>query len=50
IDARKESCGMQRVVHHISHLEYKSRSFYLIFCRNVNYFELDFELVCCETL
>ena len=46
IDARKESCGFQRVGHHISHLEYKSRSFNLILGRDVNYFELDFQLVC----
>ncbi len=50
IDARKESCGLQRVSHHISHLEYKSRSFNLILGRDVNYFELDFQLVCYETL
>ncbi|CAF5219982.1 unnamed protein product, partial [Rotaria magnacalcarata] len=50
IDARKESCGLQRVDHHISHLEYKSRSFKLILGRDVNCFELDLELVCYETL
>ncbi|CAF4332354.1 unnamed protein product, partial [Rotaria magnacalcarata] len=46
IEARKESCGLQRVGHHISHLEYKSRSFNLILGRDVNYFELE----CYETL
>ena len=50
IDARKESSGFQCIGHHISHLEYKSRSFNWILGRDVNYFELDFELVCYETL
>lgn len=46
----KESCDFQRVNHYITHLEYKSRSFILIFDRAVNYFEFDFQLVCYETL
>ncbi|CAF4823606.1 unnamed protein product, partial [Rotaria magnacalcarata] len=38
-DFINESCGLQRVDHHISHLEYKSRSFKLILGRDVNCFE-----------
>ncbi|CAF1315913.1 unnamed protein product [Adineta ricciae] len=44
VDARRESRGWQRIGHHINYSEYKQRSYNSLLDRDINYFELDFQL------
>ncbi len=42
---KRELRGWHRVGHHINYSEYKQRSFHALLERDINYFELDFQLV-----
>jgi hypothetical protein len=46
VDAKKEYRGWHRVGHHINYSEYKQRSYNALLERDINYYELDFQLVC----
>jgi hypothetical protein len=43
---KRELRGWHRVGHHINYSEYKQRTFNPLLERDINYFELDFQLVC----
>ena len=43
---KKELRGWYRVGHHINYSEYKQRTYNPLLERDINYFELDFQLVC----
>jgi hypothetical protein len=46
VDAKRECRGWHRVGHHINYSEYRQRSYNTLLERDINYFELDFQLVC----
>ena len=46
IDAKKDSRGWYRAGHHINYSEYQQRAYHPLLERDINYFELDFQLVC----
>ncbi|UJR13507.1 hypothetical protein I4U23_000521 [Adineta vaga] len=44
VDARKQSRGWHRSGHHINYSEYKQRSYNSLLDRDINYYELDFQM------
>ena len=46
LTGKKELRGWYRVGHHINYSEYKQRTYNPLLERDINYFELDFQLVC----
>lgn len=45
VAGKKENRGWHRVGHHINYAEYKQRAYNPLLERDINYFELDFQLV-----
>jgi len=45
IDAKRDNRGWHRVGHHIRYAENKNRAYNSLLERDINYFELDFQLV-----
>jgi hypothetical protein len=46
VDSKREYRGWHRVGHHINYSEHKQRSYNPLLERDINYYELDFQLVC----
>ncbi len=45
LSGKRDLRGWHRVGHHINYCEYKQRTFNALLERDINYFELDFQLV-----
>lgn len=48
--SKREIRGWHRVGHHINYSENKQRNYNSLLERDINYFELDFQLVCLNHL
>ncbi len=46
MSGKRELRGWHRAGHHINYSEYKQRNYNPLLERDINYFELDFQLVC----
>jgi hypothetical protein len=45
VSGKRDLRGWHRVGHHINYSEYKQRTYNALLERDINYFELDFQLV-----